>query len=208
MSSDKIERTFSYKLLSAPNLQHTGTTNLSALDDAGDRSVDTKHCAEYRCLLEVKPNLIVSEEWMSDTVQTKYVDREIKFVLENLDISSLSLLPGHVYICNITDVDITAPTRSQSTTTAIGTLTHIQMQAVHLTLKEVSFFYRDKVATIKPKDFTVSWSLMERESLGQFFKIDMQVKQSNHLILASVFWPVIMLYFRETISHTLEEQIW
>jgi hypothetical protein len=105
------------------------------------------------------------------------------------------------------------------------------MQAVHLTLKEVSLLYGDMVATIRPKDFTglmecglpqkgidiglefclipnTSQGLMERESLGQFFKIDMQVKQSNHLILASIFWPVIMLYFREAISHTLEEQIW
>ncbi|KAG1838732.1 hypothetical protein DFJ58DRAFT_845962 [Suillus subalutaceus] len=31
--------------------QHTVTW-----DDAGDRSVDIKHCAEYRCLLKVKPD--------------------------------------------------------------------------------------------------------------------------------------------------------
>ncbi|KAG2360077.1 hypothetical protein BDR07DRAFT_1413625 [Suillus spraguei] len=173
--------------------------------------------------------------------RTEYVDNEIEFVLENLNISSLSLLPGHVYIRNITDVDITAPAGSQSTTTAIGTLTHIRMQAVQLALKEVSFFYRDKVATIGPKDFTgliefdlppkgididlkfllipnTPEGLKERESLGRFFKIehvevnvaqdiDMQVKQSNHPILASVFRPVIMLRFREAISRTLEEQI-
>ncbi|KAG1852737.1 hypothetical protein F4604DRAFT_1629081 [Suillus subluteus] len=173
--------------------------------------------------------------------RTEYVDREIEFVLENLDISSLNLLPGHVYIRNITDVDITAPAGSQSTTTSIGTLTHIRMQAVQLALKEVSFFYRDKVATIGPKDFTglmefglpqkgididlkfrlipnTPQGLMERENLGRFFKIErvevnvaedigMQVKQSNHPILASVFRPVIMLYFREAISRTLEEQI-
>ncbi|KAG1868449.1 hypothetical protein F4604DRAFT_2020783 [Suillus subluteus] len=126
---------------------------------------------------------------------SKYVDREIKFVLENLGISLLSLLPGHIYIHNITDIDITAPAGSQSTTTAIGTLTHIQMQAVQLTLKEVSFFYRDKVATIRPKDFTglmecgllqkgididlefclipnTPQGLMEHKSLRQFFKIE------------------------------------
>ncbi|KAG2107220.1 uncharacterized protein F5147DRAFT_803085 [Suillus discolor] len=173
---------------------------------------------------------------------SKYVDMEMEFVLENLDISSLGLLPGHVYIRNITDVDITAPAGLQSTTTVIGTLTHIKMQAVQLMLKEVSFFYRDKVATIGPKDFTglmkfglpqkgisidlefclipnTPQGLMECKSLGWFFKIehievnvaegiDMQVKQSNHPILASVFRPVIMLYFHEAISHTLEEQIW
>ncbi|KAG1838731.1 hypothetical protein DFJ58DRAFT_733676 [Suillus subalutaceus] len=72
-------------------------------------------------------DLIISEEGMSEHSNSKYVDREIKFVLENLDISSLSLLPGHAYIHNITDIDITAPAGSQSTTTAIGTLMHIQM---------------------------------------------------------------------------------
>ncbi|KAG1775163.1 hypothetical protein EV702DRAFT_1180430 [Suillus placidus] len=173
--------------------------------------------------------------------RTEYVDKEIEFVLENLDISSLSLLPGHVYIRNITDVDITAPAGSQSTTTAIGTLTHIRMQAVQLALKEVSFFYRDRIATVGPKDFTglmefslppkgididlkfrlipnTPQGLKEREGLGRFFKIerievnvaediDMQVKQSNHPILASVFRPVIRLRFREAISRTLEGQI-
>ncbi|KAG2341902.1 hypothetical protein BDR05DRAFT_976774 [Suillus weaverae] len=173
--------------------------------------------------------------------RTEYVDKEIEFVLENLDISSLSLLPGHVYIRNITDVDITAPAGSQSTTTAIGTLTHIRMQAVQLALKEVSFFYRDRAATVGPKDFTglmefslppkgididlkfrlipnTPQGLKERERLGRFFKIErievnvaqdieMQVKQSNHPILASVFRPVIMLRFREAISRTMEEQV-
>ncbi|KAG1725498.1 uncharacterized protein EDB91DRAFT_1062179 [Suillus paluster] len=173
--------------------------------------------------------------------RTEYVDNEIEFVLENLDVSSLSLLPGHVYIRNITDVDITAPAGSQSTTTAIGTLTHIRMQAVQLSLKEVSFFYKDKVATVGPKDFSglmefslppkgididlkfrlipnTLQGLKERERLGRFFTIervevnvaediDMQVKQSNHPILASVFRPIIVLRFREAISRTLEEQI-
>ncbi|KAG0700157.1 hypothetical protein DFH29DRAFT_933392 [Suillus ampliporus] len=173
--------------------------------------------------------------------RTEYVDNEIEFVLENLDISTLSLLPGHVYIRNITDVDITAPAGPQSTTTAVGALTHIRMQAVQLALKEVSFFYKDKVATIGPKDFSglmefnlppkgididlkfrlipnTPQGLKERERLGRFFTIervevnvaediDMQVKQSNHPILASVFRPVIMLRFREAISRTLEEQV-
>lgn len=85
--------------------------------------------------------------------RTEYVDSEVDFVLENLNVSSLSLLPGHVYIRNITDVDITAPAGG-STHTAMGTLTHIRMQALQLTLKEVSFYYKDKVATVGPSEFT------------------------------------------------------
>ena len=54
---------------------------------------------------------------------------------------------------NITDVDITAPSEG-TTQAAWGTLTHIRLQALQLTLKEVSFFYKDKTATIGPSDFT------------------------------------------------------
>lgn len=162
-------------------------------------------------------------------------------MLENLDISSLNLLPGHVYIRNITDVDITAPAGSQSTTTAFGTLTHIRLQAVQLTLKEVSFFYKDKTSTVGPSNFTglmefnlpqkgvdidlkfrlipnTPQGLKERERAGRFFKLErvevnlaqdiaMEVKQSNHPILASVFKPIIMIRFREALERTLAEQI-
>ena len=38
--------------------------------------------------------------------RTEYMDDEIEFVLENLDISGFNILPSHVYIRNITDVDI------------------------------------------------------------------------------------------------------
>ncbi|OAX34743.1 hypothetical protein K503DRAFT_803347 [Rhizopogon vinicolor AM-OR11-026] len=173
--------------------------------------------------------------------RTEYVDNEIEFVLENLDISSLNLLPGHVYIRNITDVDITAPAGSQSTTTAFGTLTHIRLQAVQLTLKEVSFFYKDKTSTVGPSDFSglmgfnlpqkgvdvdlkfrlipnTPQGLKEREGTGRFFKLErvevslaqdiaMEVKQSNHPILSSVFKPVILIRFREALERTLAEQI-
>lgn len=84
--------------------------------------------------------------------RTEYVDSEVEFVLENLNISSFRLLPGHVYMRNITDVDITAPAGGTAET-AWGTLTHIRLQALQLTLKEVSFFYKDKTVTIGPSDF-------------------------------------------------------
>ncbi|KIK91528.1 hypothetical protein PAXRUDRAFT_13737 [Paxillus rubicundulus Ve08.2h10] len=128
--------------------------------------------------------------------RTEYVDPEVEFVLENLDVSSLNLLPGHVFIRNITDVDITAPGEpGASTSTAFGTLTHIRLQAIQLTLKEVSFFYKDKSATVGPSEFTgimqfnlptqgldvdfkfrlipnTSQGLAERERLGRFFKVE------------------------------------
>lgn len=84
---------------------------------------------------------------------TEYKDPEVEFVLEDVDISSLSILPGHVYIRNITDIDISAPSASSPTTTAVGSLTHLQIQALQLQLKEVSFYYLDKTATVGPAEY-------------------------------------------------------
>ncbi|KDR71775.1 hypothetical protein GALMADRAFT_159190 [Galerina marginata CBS 339.88] len=91
--------------------------------------------------------------------RTEYKDAQIEFVLENLDISSFNLLPSHVYIRNITDVDIssspsTSTTNTSTTTTKVGTLTHIKIQALQLTLKDVSFWYKDKTATLGPAEYT------------------------------------------------------
>jgi hypothetical protein len=107
--------------------------------------------------------------------RTEYVDPEVEFVLENLDISSFSLLPGHVYIRNITDVDITAPAPSSKAhaKTAIGTLTHIKVQAMQLSLKGVSFWYKDKSATLGPSEFT---GLMEFDLPSQGVDVDIKVR--------------------------------
>jgi len=173
--------------------------------------------------------------------RTEYVDPDVEFVLENLDISSLSLLPGHVYIRNITDVDITAPSGHGETTTAFGTLTHIRLQAIQLSLKQVSFYYKDKTATIGPSSFTgllefvlptqgvdvdikfrllpnTPAGLAERARKSRFFELErvevrlardvsVEVKESNHSVLASVFKPVIVMRVREALERTLEEQI-
>lgn len=117
-------------------------------------------------------------------------------MLDNLDISSLNLLPGHAYMRNITDIEITAPGESRaSTKTAFGTLTHIRLQAIQLSLKDVSFFYKDKLSTVGPNDFTgimqfslptqgldvdfkfrlipnTEEGLAERERCKRFFKIE------------------------------------
>lgn len=63
------------------------------------------------------------------------------------------MLPGHAYIRNITDIDITASSAGQ-TNTSVGTLTRIYIQALHLALREVSFYYKDKTAVVGPAEFT------------------------------------------------------
>ncbi|KAL1948007.1 hypothetical protein VTO73DRAFT_12082 [Trametes versicolor] len=85
--------------------------------------------------------------------RTEYKDDEVEFVLEDLDISTFSILPGHAYIRNITDIDIKAPSAGQAQT-AVGALTRVYLQGMQIKLKEVSFYYKDKTASIGPADFT------------------------------------------------------
>ncbi|KAH9848172.1 hypothetical protein C2E23DRAFT_764248 [Lenzites betulinus] len=85
--------------------------------------------------------------------RTEYKDDEVEFVLEDLDISTFSLLPGHAYIRNITDIDISAPAGGKADT-AVGALTRVYLQGLQMQLKEVSFYYYDKTASIGPAEFT------------------------------------------------------
>jgi hypothetical protein len=77
----------------------------------------------------------------------------MEFVLEDLDISSMNLLPGHVFIRNITDVEMASPSNGASTM-AVGALTHIHVKGVQLQLSQLSFYYRVLTSTVGPKEFT------------------------------------------------------
>ncbi|KAH9168090.1 hypothetical protein EDB89DRAFT_2221259 [Lactarius sanguifluus] len=85
--------------------------------------------------------------------RTEYVDEKLEFVLEDLDISSISLLPGHVFIRNITDVEISAPSEGTSNM-AVGALTHVHVKGVQLQLSQLSFYYRDLTSNVGPAVFT------------------------------------------------------
>jgi hypothetical protein len=161
-------------------------------------------------------------------------------VLEDLDISTLSLLPGHLYIRNITDVDITA-SGDGTTDTAVGAMTHIHATGIQLKLHDVSFYYHDKTATVGPSEVTgilaltlppagldvdikvrllpnTEKGLAERERIKGFHKVEsvevkvsddteLEIKESNHSILLTVFKPVMLAGFRRTLANTLAEQI-
>ena len=74
---------------------------------------------------------------------------------ENLDISFFNILPSHVYLRKITDVDmVTSDPSLDPSRTAVGTLSHVSIQAMQLTLNDVLFWYRDKIASaITPSEF-------------------------------------------------------
>ncbi|KAF8799376.1 hypothetical protein BYT27DRAFT_7227880 [Phlegmacium glaucopus] len=165
--------------------------------------------------------------------RTEYKDDEIEFVLENLDISSFNILPSHVYIRNITDVDIlTSDSPSAPSRTAVGTLTHVRMQAIQLTLNDVSFWYRDKTASaITPNEFTgllgltlptkginVDLKVHSRASLKHFHVIEkatvsisedvnIEVKESNHSVLMTLFKPIMVMRLKDALEKTLSEEL-
>ena len=70
---------------------------------------------------------------------TEYIDEKIEFMFEDLDISSIGLLAGHVFIQNITDLEIDAPKVGKSTA-AVGAFTHLQVKGLQLKLNQLSFY--------------------------------------------------------------------
>jgi hypothetical protein len=104
--------------------------------------------------------------------RTEYKDPEIEFVLENLDISSFNLLPSHVYIRNITDVDIATSVASASHT-KVGTLTHVHIEALQLKLDDVSFWYKDKNSTLGPSELT---GLLALQLPAKGVEVDIKVR--------------------------------
>ncbi|PPQ74895.1 hypothetical protein CVT24_003048 [Panaeolus cyanescens] len=192
--------------------------------------------------------------------RTEYKDSEIEFVLENLDISSFNINPSHVFIRNITDIDIQSgsPSLSSSTThtkTSVGGLTHIRIQAMQLALKDVSFWYKDKTASaLSPNEFTGLLSLRlpekgvdvdlkvrliparakssvhvsgpgrkahtdeTREAKGHFNVIEkcsvsisddvgVDVRESNHSVLVTLFKPLVAERLKQALERTLSEQV-
>ncbi|KAJ7186769.1 hypothetical protein C8R46DRAFT_1024767 [Mycena filopes] len=168
--------------------------------------------------------------------RTEYTDNDIEFVLENLDISSLALNPAHIFVRNITDLDVqTAP--GAKATTGVGTFTHIQLQAVQLTLQDVSFYYRDKHSTLPPNKFTgllgmklppqgldidIKVRLLppgkEREAKQAYHTIEaltvqisndveLKIRESNHEITRTVFKPIFNKRFREALGRSLAQQL-
>lgn len=155
-------------------------------------------------------------------------------MLENLDISSLNLLPGHAYLRNITDIEITAPGETRaSTKTAFGTLTHIHLRAIQLSLRDISFFYKDNSSTVGPNIFTgimqfnlptqgldvdfkfrlipnTEEGLAERERCKRFFKIeraDVRLADDIKFDIKESNHPIIASVFKPVLVHRFRDAI-
>ncbi|KAJ7280323.1 hypothetical protein C8J57DRAFT_123428 [Mycena rebaudengoi] len=168
--------------------------------------------------------------------RTEYVDAESELVLENLDISSFKLNPAHVFIRNITDIDVQT-SETAAATTGVGTFTHVRLQAVQLQLNDVSFYYNDKTSTLPPSEFTgllgltlppkgididIKFRLItdpEQRILKRAFHIiemleveisddiELSVRESNHAVVLALFKPIFNMRFRQALGRSLEEQL-
>ncbi|KAJ7034692.1 hypothetical protein C8F04DRAFT_1038198 [Mycena alexandri] len=168
--------------------------------------------------------------------RTEYSDNDIDLVLENLDISSFGLNPAHIFVRNITDVDVRT-SETAPAVTGVGTFTHIRLQAVQLSLEDVSFYYKDKTSTLPPNEFTGLLALKmppqgidvdikirlipsakEREAQRAYHHIELltveisdnvevDVRDSNHAIMLTLFKPIFNMRFREALGRSLGEQL-
>lgn len=168
---------------------------------------------------------------------TEYKDDDLEFVLENLDISSLNIQPAHIFIRNITDVDMSLT--EKSTTTAVGTLTHIRMQALQLAFKDISFWSRAKDVSLGPSEFSglvgitlppkgidvdlrvrmipsnqqdareahKGFHIIENVEVHVDEDVQIDVRDSNHTVLFNVFKPVVLMRFRDALERTLAAQL-
>lgn len=82
------------------------------------------------------------------------MDSETEFVIENLDVSSVKLLPGRAKITTLADLDISQEASNKEAQTNVQGHTRIRLQGVQLALKEVSFYYHDKTGSAGPDTFT------------------------------------------------------
>ncbi|KAJ7186766.1 hypothetical protein C8R46DRAFT_981039 [Mycena filopes] len=168
--------------------------------------------------------------------RTEYSDNDIDLVLENLDISTFGLNPAHIFVRNITDVDVRT-SETAPAVTAMGTFTHIRLQAVQLALDDVSFYYKDKTSTLPPNEFTGLLALKmppqgidvdikvrlipsakEREMQRAYHHIELltveisdnvevDVRESNHAVMLTLFKPIFNMRFREALGRSLGEQL-
>ncbi|KAJ7475171.1 hypothetical protein B0H11DRAFT_1866022 [Mycena galericulata] len=168
--------------------------------------------------------------------RTEYADNDMELVLENLDISSFGLNPAHIYIRNITDVDVRTSETAQATA-GVGTYTHIRLQAVQLALEDVSFYYKDKNATLPPSEYTGLLALtMPPQGIDVDIKVrlipsqkesqtkhayhhielltvqisddvELTVRDSNHAVMLTLFKPIFNMRFRDALGRALSEQL-
>lgn len=73
----------------------------------------------------------------------EFKDSDIEFVVEDLSIESLRLLPGHAHISTTVNMDMDKAIGTAEAETDTSTRTHLKLTGVQMALREVSFWYHD-----------------------------------------------------------------
>ncbi|KAF8128789.1 hypothetical protein K438DRAFT_1888312 [Mycena galopus ATCC 62051] len=152
--------------------------------------------------------------------RTEYVDSDIEFVLENLDVSSFAINPSRIFISNTTDVEVRTSETSEATT-GVGTFTHVRLQAVQVASRTVLTGLLE--LTLPPQGIDVEMKLrliqstQERKAKRGYYRVEqlqvqiadevkVKVRQSNHAVMLSLFKPILNKRLREALSRSLAEQ--
>ncbi|KAI5894785.1 ribosomal protein S5 domain 2-like protein [Schizophyllum commune H4-8] len=170
-------------------------------------------------------------------VVTKGVEKEVQGDEEKKKKDKKnSIQPAHIFIRNITDVDMSL--NEKSATTTVGTLTHIRMQALQFAFKDISFCSRAKDVSLGPSEFSgligitlppkginvdprvrmipsnqqeareahKGFHIIENVEVHVDEDVQIDVRDSNHTVLFNVFKPVVIMRFRDALERTLAAQ--
>jgi len=117
--------------------------------------------------------------------RTEYKDSEVEFVIEDLRVETLRLLPGHAHISNTTDMDISKTSVTENASTKVKSHTRIHFKGVQFKIKDVSFWYHDQTLTPISEVSGLMGITLPKEgldvdvSLGLIPQPDKKEKESN-----------------------------
>lgn len=178
-------------------------------------------------LLNVYLPLLIDYVKQIPIPRTEYKDSDVEFVVEDLSIETLRVLPGHAHLSTTVDMDVDKPTAAADAKTDISTRTKLEVTGVQMQLREVSFWYSDPslpVAsqvsglmdiTIPPKGVDISASLgliptasgrHRRERHGGFHKISnvsVTLSDDTSIGLRKTNHPVLISTFKPIVKKRL-----
>ncbi|KAJ7069260.1 hypothetical protein C8F01DRAFT_511228 [Mycena amicta] len=228
---------FAHAVAADPDLRRVADAHIRLGKDAGQVFVQEGPTAVeqftwlWRDLFTVYAHRVFAVLKDINIPRTEYVDEDVEFVMENL-VSSFQVNPSHVHISNTTEVDVRTSETSDKTT-QLGTSTHIRLQAVQLTLNDVSFYHHDKSSKAPPQtlsglaevklpaqgidiDLRIHFipSADERKKRQAYHQIDhlavtisgdveLRMRQTNHPVLLALAKPVRNKRFREALGRAL-----
>ncbi|KAJ7902724.1 hypothetical protein B0H14DRAFT_3851682 [Mycena olivaceomarginata] len=175
-------QTFGAALMTDTDVQRVQTAHIQLGNDAKNAFVEAgaKAVLEgtwfWRDLFTAYAPRVLSMLKGVPIPRTEYVDNDIEFVLENLDISSFAVNPAHIFISNTTSVDVRTSETAEATTNDVGTFTHIRLQAVQLALKDVSFYYKDKAKKTTPLQPSTVTGMLELTLPPQGLDVEIKLR--------------------------------